>query len=342
MSLSLIIDDTSLMLLLSIIILLAIGIFFGKSYRPLVHPLILSRQADVSPVRRKGQSAIYRNANSPSGFDLSSQPRKAIMTVKDVIAKGTGMEAFKVDRKRTLYGLDRSNQDILTESEEFGRGLAKKLNLNSTSTLAVGVCVEVDSTKSLEVIVSGDAQTSSARYAPLVIAPVHIKKGNTPSELPLSHQKAGNTYLHAIFTTLTTFERATEMSIVDKDTLFIFESVEDAHQAEKLLKNKVCSFHHVVEQASLLQTSVDSQDEGKEKQNSEEAGKAIHSIFWSGKAGWIEASNASLIAGLTAHLSFYSADSQPSTRDHILIEQSPYVESPSLRLAAAATPACGI
>ncbi|PWN36670.1 uncharacterized protein FA14DRAFT_186863 [Meira miltonrushii] len=341
MSLSLIIDDTSLMLLLFIILLLAIGIFFGKSYRPLVHPLILSRQSDVSPVRRKGQSAIYRNANSPAGFDLSSQPRKAIVSVKDVLAKGSGSENFKVDRKRTLYGIDRSNQDLLTESQDFGRGLAKMLNLQSTSALALGVCVEVDSTKSLEVIISGDAQTSAAenRYAPIIIAPVHIKNGNTPQELPSSLKMAGNTHLHAIFTTLTTFERATEMAIVGKDTIFIFESVEDAHQAEKLLKNKICSFHHVVEQASLLQSTVDSQDEGKEKQSTDEAGKAIHSIFWSGKAGWVEASNASLIAGLTAHLSFYSADSQPSTRDHILIEQSPYVESPSLRLAAAAIPA---
>lgn len=338
MSLSLIIDDTSLMLLLSIILLLAVGIFFGKSYRPLVHPLILSRQADVSPIRRKGQSAIYRNANSPSGFDLSSQPRKAIVTVKDVVERGSGTENFKVERKRTLYGLDRSNRDVLTESQDFGRGLAKMMNLNSTSALSIGVCVEIDTTKSLEVILSGDAQTNAVenRYAPLVIAPVHIKNGITPSHLPAS---SGSTHLHAIFTTLTTFERASEMSIVGKDTLFIFESVEDAHQAEKLLKNKVCSFHHVVEQASLLQTVIDSQDEGKEKQSSEEAGKAIHSIFWSGKAGWVEASNASLIAGLTAHLSFFSADSQPSTRDHILIEQSPYVESPSLRLASASTPA---
>lgn len=341
MPLSLIIDDTSLMLLLSIILLLAIGIFFGKSYRPLVHPLILSRQSDVSPVRRKGQSAIYRNANSPSGFDLSSQPRKAIVSVKDALARGSGLESFKVDRKRTLYGIDRSNQDLLTESQDFGRGLAKMMNLKSTSALALGVCVEVDSTKSLEVIISGDAQTSAVenRYAPMVIAPVYIKNGDTPQDLPHLSKKAGNTHLHAIFTTLTTFERATEMAIVGKDTLFIFESVEDAHQAQKSLKNKTCSFHHVVEQASLLQSSVDSQDEGKEKQSTDEASKAIHSIFWSGKAGWIETSNASLIAGLTAHLSFYSADSQPSTRDHILIEQSPYVESPSLRLAAAATPA---
>lgn len=335
MAFSLIVDDTSLVLLLTIILLLAVSILLGKAYQPLIHPLILSRQSDVSAVQHKGQSSIYRNANSPSGFDLSTQPRRAISTVHNVLTQGSGAEEWNFSRKRTLYGLDRSNEDVYVKARDFGRGLANVLGNGqdgTTAGLAVAVCVEADSIKSLEVMLSGDVQPNPKvnRFSPMVIAPAHLKAGHAPTSLPTSVAQRAKA-LHAVFTTAVALSRASKMPLVDDSTVFVFETAGEVQEAGKKIKNKAVTFDDIVAQAPLTGTN--------EKQDAHDASKAVHSAFWAGQSGWIEASNASLIAGLTAHLGFFPADSQPGKNDHIYVEQSPYLESPSFRLGAASTPA---
>lgn len=48
---------------------------------PDTHPLLLARQAQASPVRNRGQSAIYRSPESPHGY-----PLKSGLNVKDASA----------------------------------------------------------------------------------------------------------------------------------------------------------------------------------------------------------------------------------------------------------------
>jgi hypothetical protein len=39
---------------------------------PDVHPMLLERQAQRSPVRKKGESAVYRSQSSPHGMELNT------------------------------------------------------------------------------------------------------------------------------------------------------------------------------------------------------------------------------------------------------------------------------
>lgn len=39
---------------------------------PDAHPMLLARQAQASPVRQQGESAVYRSHGSPHGMDLNS------------------------------------------------------------------------------------------------------------------------------------------------------------------------------------------------------------------------------------------------------------------------------
>ena len=52
------------------IIVLFYPVFFGAQAD--VHPFILARQAHASPVRKPGESAIYRAPETPNGFPLRS------------------------------------------------------------------------------------------------------------------------------------------------------------------------------------------------------------------------------------------------------------------------------
>ena len=64
------------LLALAIAIVIAYPIFFAAE--PDTHPLLLARQAAVSPVRSRHESAFYRSLDTPHGF-----PLRAGLNVKD-------------------------------------------------------------------------------------------------------------------------------------------------------------------------------------------------------------------------------------------------------------------
>lgn len=55
---------------LSLVAFLLYPVFFSRD--PDTHPLLLSRQANVAPVRQPGESAIYRSPDIPYGYPLRS------------------------------------------------------------------------------------------------------------------------------------------------------------------------------------------------------------------------------------------------------------------------------
>ena len=60
------IDNTTLTLLAILAVLLIYHRFFSAP-SPLVHPLLLGKQSDVSAVRRKGETGIYRSFATGQG-----------------------------------------------------------------------------------------------------------------------------------------------------------------------------------------------------------------------------------------------------------------------------------
>lgn len=335
MAVSLVVDDTSLVLLLAIIVLLSASIWISRAYQPLIHPLILSRQADVSQVRHKGQSAIYRNANAPVGFELAARPRRGINDVRDIVQQGIASQHWSFDAPRRLYGQTRSNADFVRESTSFGQGLAALAGLASTSNLCLAVCVERDSLQSLEAVLSGCLQdVQGQRYVPIVVAPAYASHDEAPSNLPAS---SSATALSAIFTTRSTWERALDLALVDPSTIVVVPGADDVVEARKLTNNSVVAFADVLAAAA---THSSKQGEHMDKDTSGEQ-DSVQSIYWTGKAaGWIEVTHSSLLSGLTAQLGFYPADAIPTFHSHVFVEQpSSLDDSASLRLGAASTPA---
>lgn len=69
------IDNTTLVLL---VIFLALMLYNRMKPRPLVHPLMLGKQAEPAQVRKPGESAIYRSwatgHNTPVSMRAGSWP----------------------------------------------------------------------------------------------------------------------------------------------------------------------------------------------------------------------------------------------------------------------------
>lgn len=315
MTFSLVFDDVSLLLTLTIILLLSLTIYIGKGYQPLVHPLILSRQSDISPIRHKGQSAIYRNASSPSGLELASKPRRKINGVLEVLQSGLDSPEWSSTAKKHLYGHQKSNQDVINTARSFAQGLLEVTGINSISDLRVAICVEVDSLESFEVIIAGSVQAKSSQaFTPLIIHPSLLADQNIVLDgLPSSLKQS-----HAIFTTATSLSAALRLPTVNKDTIIIVASEQEAQSSRTFTSHKVMLIDEV-----LARSSSNSFNSVSEEESSKEGASNVHSYYYTEKARWVEVTNASLIAALTAHLAFYPAQSQPSKQDHINVAITP-------------------
>lgn len=76
-------DETSLLLLGLLAFILLAQMFFRPS-APLVHPILLGRQAEASRVRNAGESATYTNSLATSGL-LSVRPSKDVVHLRDIV-----------------------------------------------------------------------------------------------------------------------------------------------------------------------------------------------------------------------------------------------------------------
>lgn len=70
------IDNTTVVLLSALVVLLIYLRFFSRP-EPLVHPLLLGKQSEVSNVRNEGETGIYRSWATGQGTPVSVQRQRS-------------------------------------------------------------------------------------------------------------------------------------------------------------------------------------------------------------------------------------------------------------------------
>lgn len=325
-----VVDDTSILLLIGILSILLFSAISSRWSQPAVHPIILGRQSDVGKVHKEDQTPIYRNINAPDEFDLAVRPRKGAGDVASLLKLGA--KGDEKTFKRSVYGKQKSNQDIVNEARRFGKGLVELIGGSGNDQSALAISVEFDHYESLQATLAGGLLgQDKAPFSTLVVPPLHLPEGQ-PSQLPAN---GSTSRLAAVYTTARAARKALAMSTVDSDTVFIVANQEELANIERDLQDsgkspKLITFQDILSKGS---------DEGGDSSDDIKAnGSAVHSSFWLGDA-WTQVTNEAICAGVTANMAFYPADGIPSTKDRIFIEQSSFIESPSLHLGAAATPA---
>ncbi|TDL27569.1 acetyl-CoA synthetase-like protein [Rickenella mellea] len=114
------IDETSLALGLVLILLFIAGIFLKPD--SLVHPILLGRQSDVDKVRKKGESAIYRNYGTGLMGRLPGRPSKEVQVLSDLLKPD-------FEGARFLWSHEVSNVEILRRVAALGAGLVNVAGL---------------------------------------------------------------------------------------------------------------------------------------------------------------------------------------------------------------------
>ena len=313
---SLIIDDTTLLLLLLLLLTLLLTIYTSRTLQPLLHPLILTRQADVSRVRHHGESAIFRNANSPPGFELAARPRRGADSVGKMLKLGSATSAvtgtFKAgfgtagaDSKahtggnQTILGQQTSTEEMLKLAARFANGLQRKLA--SSGKCALVVHADEPSFAAGVVLLSA-AQGNHE----LFVIPTNAQK---PAALPATSQASAN----AVFTTANALAEGSALTFLQPDALVILPDQAQLDEAKKRSDStayQLATFQQVCEAA-----------EGDSETSIEDTLQTIYAHYWTGRS-WVPVSNGNLTAGVTAPLGAFSADKIPTRADTILCSDS--------------------
>ncbi|SPO27002.1 uncharacterized protein UTRI_10465_B [Ustilago trichophora] len=333
---ALVIDDTSLVLLLVLVAALSVSIYVSRSYQPLIHPLILTRQADVSQTRQPNESAIYRNANSPAGFDLALRPQQQVNDIADLIKHAAN--GSEPNAKRSIYGCTRSNQDVAGDATAFATGFIKLSSAPVTQTV-FAVVSESDSYQSLVALLANSHTSVSSRFHTLVLSPEQLAKQNA-SSLPNALSSTGARSAIGVYTTANCINAVLNLAFLDPSALIVVPS-SDLDQAKSRAdahfggshRLRIYGYNTVVEagsRGSLL---------GAETANRELINQT-QSYYWNAASSqWINVKHSNLVAGVTSQLASFPADKIPNTADHFFVEACAAFETPASTLMATRTPA---
>ncbi|TKY86236.1 hypothetical protein EX895_005061 [Sporisorium graminicola] len=335
MVLSLVIDDTSLLLVLLLVAALAASIYISRSYQPLIHPLILTRQADVSQTRQPGESAIYRNANSPAGFDLALTPRKEVNDVADLIKHGAN--GSERTHNRSVYAQTKSNQDVADDATAFATGFIKLSSAPLPQTV-FAVVSESDSYESLVALLANSHTSVSSRFHTLVLSPEHLQN-KAATDLPSAVTHGGARSVIGVYTTAKSIDVVLSLTILDPSSLIIVPS-SDLDQVKKHAdahfggthRLRIYAYDAVVE-AGSSGSLLSAEDTNRDTIHH------IQSYYWQASTSqWIAVQHANLVAGVTTQLASFPADKIPTTADHLFVESSAAADTPASTLMATRTP----
>ncbi|KIS69676.1 uncharacterized protein UMAG_02207 [Mycosarcoma maydis] len=335
MVLSLVVDDTSLLLLLVLVAALATSVYVSRSYQPLIHPLILTRQADVSQTRQPKESAIYRNANSPSGFDLALRPRKEVNDIADLIKYGAnGSERHS---HRSIYGKAKSNDDVAGDATAFATGFIK-LSSAPVNHTVLAVVSEVDSYEALIALLANTHTSVSSRFHAAVLSPEQLHK-HTPSSLPTTLSNNGAPSVIGVFTTANSIDAVLALPLIDPSALIIVPAADFDHV--KMRVNDYFGGSHrlrIYDFTAVVQAGSRGSLLTNEAVNRQVIDR-VQSFYWNAASSqWIAVQHANLIAGVTSQLASFPADKIPTTADHLFVEGSSAIDAPASSLMATRTP----
>lgn len=301
-------------LVLGIAVCLGLGTYLRQSLQPALHPLILSRQADASPVRSVDESATYRNVNAPIGFDLAMRPQRGAPDVPALVHEAIGGE-----QARRLLDATLSNADLLQAAAELARGVG--------ALLAGDKAPEADDPILLTVY--GPLSSSRALVALLAGAGVGAgNKGVPKLQLCITHEGAAEppafdapARANAVVCTDASARPPTAL-MHDARLLVTGDNAEAATLRSALggAGARVVAWPDVLGAAPpapppappatvLRATELDA------------IGQRTFGAFWdSARAQWLFATQTSLTSGVTVLLSEYPPELIPGPQDRILVD----------------------
>lgn len=293
------VDRLSVALLVALLVVLGLVKYLQQYDQPLLHPLILARQADASQTRSPGESATYRNVNAPLGFDLAMRPQRSAPDVPSLLRLGvTGEES---EHSRRILDMSLTNTELRQQAAAFGHGIHTLLQGSLQTLVVYG---RFSSARSIIALLS-------ATVADLPWTTLYVPDGAQLSSLPAGVEldKTAVVCVDASAPLPPALARA------------VLSVVRDSEQLAKAPKGtRVVEFDDVLGH-SADHTPAPCDRSQLRSAELDEAGAKTFALFYDdGSRQWTRATHTSLTSGVTAWLSEYPPEKIPGKKDTILTD----------------------
>ncbi|KAK4686758.1 hypothetical protein P7C73_g3360, partial [Tremellales sp. Uapishka_1] len=340
------IDNLTIVLLTVLTSLLVYIRFFARP-SPLVHPLLLGKQSDVSSVRKQGESGVYRSWATGQGSPLQVRPANSLKTVHDIVqVKGNG-EAERCILDVTLT--EEALSEILLLLPHGLRALfPHHLSTSPTSPTPILTLLPPSPVTALPLLLLALSVPPSL---PLIVLP-HPKLLNTALAKTSAHPQPGIVVVHVgllddiIEQVWEDCEDKVGVVVVGDEKKEKIALIEEARRrgmnvrwweeiwaaAEKDVKNSLPG----AVTSSLMANVADGTLADPHFQD-------VHSYFYvqpessEGQAGVVKLTHLNITAGIAATLSLFPADKRPSDAAKDVVGSAVRLDSPFGMTLALAT-----
>nr|XP_031862082.1 uncharacterized protein CI109_002495 [Kwoniella shandongensis]KAA5529154.1 hypothetical protein CI109_002495 [Kwoniella shandongensis] len=321
--------DNLTVLLLSLLAALGIYHRFFSTPQPLVHPLLLGKQSEVSAVRKKGETGVYRSWATGQGTPLTVRPANTIKTVQDVVEQP----------KATSPVTQRCILDVSLTDEALGeilRLLPIGLQLlfpsiaNPASPSPILTLLPPSPTSALPLLL---LSLSVRPNTPLIILP--SPRLLTAGLTSKNHPTPGVVVVHASLLD-DVVEQVWEDCRDRVGILIVGDPQKDGASTVKNARAKGLEVHWWEEIWDVAES-----EKGEQVKLEDPHFNDVHSYFYSaggdGKPVVVKATHLNFTAGMAALLSIFPADKRPSAVLHDTVASAVRLDTPLGMTIALAT-----
>ncbi|WFD21844.1 hypothetical protein MEQU1_000500 [Malassezia equina] len=265
--------------------------------QPVLHPLILHRQSEVSSVHLAGESPTYRNVNAPLGRDLAMRPQRRTPTIDTLLAHGiTGSEGSHV---RRVMDASLSNEEVRSQAAAFVRGVGQLLH---TDAPTIVVCGFLDTAPAVVAAVAGAVANDRART---ILVPPGLAPTTRPAGVDLA-------------TTAVVCIGAPLLPVWANARLVIVRSGESVEGATP--KHSPVEWDDVLGAATDTTAPAPLDVSRTSSSELDRLGARVYATVWDGRRAWLDTTHTSMTSAVTAWLSEFPADEVPGVNDVVLTD----------------------
>ncbi|WFD42617.1 hypothetical protein MPSI1_001263 [Malassezia psittaci] len=294
------IDQLSIALLLAILVILALVKYRQHGDQPLLHPLILARQAEASQVHPPKESATYRSINAPLGFDLAMRPQRATPDVASLLKLGvTGTEG---NHARRVLDASLSNAELRRQATEFAYGLQLLMGVSSPVLVLYGY---LTSARAVTALLAGAV---SGLPISTYVVPDGAQVDQFPSQVDSSRMVVVK--LHTQSPMPVALQNAALQVVLDGS-----ESSESP-----LPKSKVVLFDDVLGASTENEPGQCDYTESRSGELDAIGAMTFATFYDTASRAWLRTTNTAMTSGVTAWLSAYPPEKIPGMHDTIVTD----------------------
>ncbi|WVQ64344.1 uncharacterized protein L199_002506 [Kwoniella botswanensis] len=299
--------DNLTVILLFLLATLAIYHRFFSTPQPLVHPLLLGKQSEVSSVRKSGETGIYRSWATGQGAPLTVRPANSVKIVSDV---ANGPKVTDPTKQRWILDVPITDEGLSEIIRLLPIGLSFLFpNLPSPSSI-ISLLPPSPST-SLPLLLLSIASTKDK---PLVILPT--PKLFSSSLRSTAHPKAGIVVIYVNLLEDVIEEICESRGGSSVGILLVGDPQKKSESVVGQAKSKgitVKYWEEIWEVAESLEAQTQVDD------ITENAYSDVHSYYYSEQGGETvitKVTHINVTAGIASLLSLFPADKRPSAALH--------------------------